>query len=401
MCTVANKRRTFLDALAPRERDAVAGSGTVVVLAAGDVLHQTRASIHDVFFPIDTVCSMTTAMQDGSEAEVALIGFEGLVGVSALLGGADRPWNEAAVQIGGEALRVPVTALRKQVDHCDRLRLLIERAAQALIVQTSQTAACNRFHSLEQRLARCLLSLHDRVPGDEIAMTHERLGAMLGSLRPGVTLAARDLQEQELISYTRGRIVVRDRAGLETAACECYEAVTSEYERLLGEDAALQLHEPGAVRDETLREVNSRLLEAAIHEQRAREDAETANDATARFFATLSHELRPPLAAILGWAELLQSGELDDATLTLAIETIRRNAEAQKQLVNEMFELARLRFGKTNLNLEPVDAADAIRLAEAISRPATDAHSVATTVTPGEPVLLSTGRHSSGGRRIL
>jgi signal transduction histidine kinase len=360
----------------------------VVAVEAGTVLHQSAGAVHDIWFPIDCVASLSTALQNGSEAEVALIGCEGMVGISPVLGGTDTTWNEAAVQIGGEAVRIPLHRFRAEVARNGRLRLLLQRFAQALLVQTSQTAACNRFHSIEQRLARCLLAMHDRMPEDEIPVTHERLAAMLGSLRPGVTLAAQHLQSQGIIRYSRGKIEVVGRALLENAACECYAAVVSEYERLLGAAARAQLTAATVLTDDTLREVNSRLIIAAIREQRAREAAEAENDVNTRFFATLSHELRMPLTAILGWSDLLQSGGLDDDTLKLAIETIHRNAEAQKRLVNDMLDVARLRSGSIRLELQPVDLTAAVQQAVATARPMADGGSIAISVIAGDPVLV-------------
>jgi signal transduction histidine kinase len=231
--------------------------------------------------------------------------------------------------------------------------------------------------------------LHDRVSGDEILITHERLASVLGSFRPGVTLAAQRLQDHDIVRYTRGRIEILDRARLAEISCECYEAVASEYDRLLGSELVEQLSEMNNIADETVREVNSRLMVAAIREQQARERAEEANELTTRFFATLSHELRTPLTAILGWSNVLQSQELDDETLHLAIDTIRRNAETQKRLVNDMIDLTRLRAGKVSLRLEPVDLAGAVRAAVASSRPAADESSIAISFIAAEPATAN------------
>ncbi len=353
-------------------------------MTVGSVLHQSGRHIDDVWFPIDCVASLSATMRDGAEAEVAIIGCEGLVGVTALLGGTDTTWNESVVQIGGAVLRVPVQRMREEASRSGNLRLLLQRFAQALLVQTSQTAACNRFHSIDQRLARSLLILLDRVHGDQIVITHERLARLLGSFRPGVTIAAHRLQEHGIIATGRGSIRVIDRARLTDESCECYEAVASEYERLLGAEAAQQLSATSDIPTETLREVNSRLMVAAIREQRACEQAEEANDVTSRFFATLSHELRTPLTAILGWADVLQSREFDEETLDLAIDTIHKNAEAQKRLVNDMLDLAQLRAGKLRLQLEPLDVTVAVRAAVASSRPIADATSIAISVIAGE-----------------
>jgi signal transduction histidine kinase len=380
---------TFLTTLPERERERIIALGQVVAVIPGQVLHASGRSILEVWFPIDCVATLGTSMQDGAEAEVAMIGNEGLVGVSPFFGGTDTPANEAAVQLGGSALCVSLEPLRQEAARSSAFRLLLQRYAQALLVQASQTAACNRFHSIEQRLARCLLALHDRVSGHEILITHERLASVLGSFRPGVTIAAQRLQDQGIVRYTRGRIEIVDRERLGEISCECYEAVASEYDRLLGSHVLEQLGAVSDIPDETVREVNSRLMVAAIREQQARERAEEANELTTRFFATLSHELRTPLTAILGWSDVLQSQELDDETLHLAIDTIRRNAETQKRLVNDMVDLTRLRAGKLSLRLEPVDLAGAVRAAVASSRPSADQSAIAITFIAGEPAMVN------------
>jgi signal transduction histidine kinase len=377
----------FLAALP--ERDRVLALGSVITAAAGFVLHESGGRIDDIWFPIECVTSLGATMRDGAEAEVAIIGREGLVGVTALLGGTDTTWNESVVQIGGTVLRVPVERMREEVARSGALRLLLQRFAQALLVQTSQTAACNRFHSIDQRLARSLLILLDRTRGEQIAITHERLARLLGSFRPGVTIATRRLQERGIITTSRGSIRVIDRARLAGESCECYEAVASEYERLLDAEAVQRLSASSEIATETLRELNSRLMIAAIREQQARERAEETNDLTSRFFATLSHELRTPLTAILGWADVLQSREFDEEMLELAVDTIHRNAEAQKRLVNDMLDLAQLRAGKLRLQLEPLDVTVAVRAAVASSRPAADAASIAISVIAGEGVTAN------------
>ena len=336
----------MLAALPDRDRDRVMALGSVITAPAGAVLLESGGRVDALWFPIGCVASLSTTMRDGSEAEVAIIGREGLVGVTAFLGGTDTTWNESVVQIGGTVLRVPVERMREEVSRSTTLRLLLQRFAQALLVQTSQTAACNRFHSIDQRLARSLLILLDRVDGDQIVITHERLARLLGSFRPGVTIAARRLQERGIIMNRRGSIRVLDRDRLARESCECYEAVASEYARLLDVEAVRQLSVTSEIANETLRELNSRLMIAAIREQQARERAEETNDLTSRFFATLSHEMRTPLTAILGWADVLQSRDFDVEMFDVAIDTIHRNAEAQKRLVNDMLDLAQLRAGK-------------------------------------------------------
>lgn len=383
----AAPRNTFLETLPERERDRLLAVGEVVSVAAAEILHESGRATRYLWFPLDCVCSLATCMEDGSEAEVAVIGREGVVGLTALLG-TDTTWSTAAVQVGGSVLRVPAGELKVEAQRSARVRLLLQRFMQALLVQTSQTAACNRFHTIEQRLARFLLSLNDRVSGDEIAITHERLATVLGSLRPGVTLAAGRLQEQGSIRYTRGKLRVLDRKLLEASACECYEAVASEYERLMGAEALRGLESEES--DDTLRDVNSQLLLAALREQERRERAEEARDqavsersAASIFLESLSAELRRPLEAIIGWADLLSSGELDAHAIVTAAETIRRNVEAQTQLASDMQELAALRTGRLELHMQPLDLSTIVRSAIAACRTAADSAGIAVTSITG------------------
>jgi CRP-like cAMP-binding protein len=292
-------RNAFLASLPERERARLFDLGSVVDhIAVGTIIHETGGLIRDIWFPLDSVASLTATTQDGAEAEVAIIGREGLIGVTALVGGSEATWNEAVVQIGGAMLRVPLERMREEAVRSPFLRLLLQRYAQALLVQASQTAVCNRFHTIEQRLARCLLALHDRVGSEDIAITQERLAGVLGSLRPGVTLAAQHLQDAQIIRYTRGRIHIIDRKRLVERACECYEAVADEYERLLGPTSVAGLDAAG-VPDEVLREVNSRLLIAAVREQQAREAAERAIEAR--------HASDRPAARYLAWLRATRS----------------------------------------------------------------------------------------------
>ena len=272
MSSVASSN-TFLAALPERARSRIVELGSVVNVHAGLVLHESGAQIRDAWFPMGCVSSISATMQDGTEAEVAIIGNEGLVGVTAVLGGSDITWNEAAVQIGGDILRVPIHLLIEETSRSALLRLLLQRYSQAVLVQAAQTAACNRFHSIEQRLGRALLAFHDRVQDDDILITQERLAGLLGSLRPGVTIAAQHLQDRKIIHYSRGRIHVDDRRRLAEVACECYDAVAAEYDRLLGSAAIARIVAAG-VEDEMLREMNSQLLIAGLREQQAREETE-------------------------------------------------------------------------------------------------------------------------------
>ena len=208
-----------------------------VQLKLGDVLYESGAVQEYVYFPIDSIVSLLYVLESGQSAEIAIVGFEGMVGVSLLMGGGSTP-SEAVVQSAGAALRLPANRLNPLIERRGPLLHLLLRYTQALITQMAQTAVCNRHHSLEQQLCRWLLLSRDRLSGDELAMTQALIANMLGVRREGVTEAAGKLQRQGLIRYARGRITIVDRAGLERQVCECYAVVKRETDRLLDDALA-------------------------------------------------------------------------------------------------------------------------------------------------------------------
>ena len=203
-----------------------------VSLTLGHVLHEAGGSLDYVYFPTTCVVSCLYTMHDGSTAEMALAGNDGVIGIALFLGGNTAP-HRAVVQIGGYAIRIPARLLRAEFARGGLLQRTLLRYTQALIVQISQTAVCNRLHSVEKRLCRWLLLCHDRVCGSEIKMTQEYIANMLGGRRESVTIAAGHLQDMGLIHYSRGHITILDRKGLEKMVCECYRIVEDEHERLV------------------------------------------------------------------------------------------------------------------------------------------------------------------------
>ena len=200
-------------------------------LTLGQVLYEPGGLLDHVYFPTTCVVSCLYTMHDGSTAEMALAGNDGVVGVATFLGGSTMP-HRAVVQIGGNALKMPVRVLQEEFARGGPLQHILLRYTHALIIQISQTAVCNRLHSVEQRLCRWLLLCHDRVNGAEIAMTQEFIANLLGGRRESVTIAAGHLQDMGLIQYSRGHIKILDREGLEMMVCECYRIVTDERNRL-------------------------------------------------------------------------------------------------------------------------------------------------------------------------
>jgi CRP-like cAMP-binding protein len=189
-----------------------------------------------VYFPLSAVISVLAKMREGVAVEIATVGREGMVGLEVFLGGEQTPAS-AYCQIAGRAARIGADAFREVVRDSASLTTLLLRYTQAMLTQVAQSVACNRVHSLEERCARWLLATHDRVSGNRFDLTQEFLAEMLGVRRPSVSIAASILQRAGFIRYSRGRIEIVDRAGLESAACECYGVIAREYERLIGSAA--------------------------------------------------------------------------------------------------------------------------------------------------------------------
>ncbi len=198
----------------------------------GEVIYESQGHMEYVYFPTTSHVSLLYTMLDGSTAEVGLVGNEGLVGIALFMGGDTTP-NRAIVQGTGDAFRMQAKAMQDEFKRGGAFQLALLRYTQALIIQISQTAVCNRLHSTEQRLCRWMLMTRDRTHSDELQMTHEFISNMLGIQREAVSLAAHRLQDKGVISYARGRIQILDRQELEKYACECYQVVKDEHDRLL------------------------------------------------------------------------------------------------------------------------------------------------------------------------
>jgi CRP-like cAMP-binding protein len=203
-----------------------------VVMPLGKSLYESGAKLSHVYFPTTAIVSLLYVMEDGASAEIAVVGHEGVVGVSLFMGG-ESTTSRAVVQSAGHGFRLRSSLMMQEFNRAGPALHLLLRYTQALITQMAQTAVCNRHHSLDQQLCRWLLLSLDRLNSNEIVMTQELIANMLGVRREGVTEAAGNLQKDGLIQYRRGRIKVLDRPGLERRACECYAVVKNEYERLL------------------------------------------------------------------------------------------------------------------------------------------------------------------------
>ncbi len=224
-------RNSLLDTLSREERESLFPSIELLEFSPREVVYVPRQPLKEAYFPETCVMSKITVLEDGTEIEAATIGNEGLVGIPILLAAQDMP-SKVVCQIGGSAWRVSAEDLLRAQDANPGFFMVLKKYAQALFDLLAQGTACNRLHTIEQRCARWLLSAHDRVEGDTFLLTHEFLATMLGVRRPGVSLVAKALQDNGMVSYKHGRMTITNRNGLEGVSCECYAAVRENYGRL-------------------------------------------------------------------------------------------------------------------------------------------------------------------------
>jgi signal transduction histidine kinase len=358
-----------------------------VQLTARELIQEPGTPTLYAYFPVTAVVSLVTTMESGASTELALVGHEGLIGLSAVLGTAGS-LTSAVVQIPGIAVRLPMATLKAARAANSSVRKALDLYTEARLIQVAQTAACNRLHPVDARLARWLLAIHDRIDGDEFAVSQEFIAEMLGVHRPTVSTAFQRLQEQHAI-LRRGRaIVIADRGALERFACECHRVVEREFDRLfrpalnatdvLAVSAAPRSSERephGTAALEALREIAGRLLLANIREHEAREQAEAANRTKDQFLAMVSHELRAPLNVILGWCAILTSG--DDHAPKRGLEIIERNARAQLKLVEDLLDAARMQSATLSIQPGRVNLSELVPSVVDAMRPAAEEKGVA------------------------
>jgi CRP-like cAMP-binding protein len=232
------KQSHLLNALPGAVYDRLLPDLELVPLQLGLSVYESGKEQEYVYFPSASIVSLLYVMEDGSSAEIAVVGNEGVVGIALFMGGETTP-SRAVVQSAGYAYRLKASLLKKEFERGGPLQYLLLRYTQALITQMAQTAVCNRHHSVEQQLCRWLLLSLDRLPSNELTMTQELIANMLGVRREGVTEAAGNLQAAGLIQYSRGKITVLDRPKLEELVCECYAVVKRETDRLLSRKSAI------------------------------------------------------------------------------------------------------------------------------------------------------------------
>lgn len=236
MDTLSSTRTTgnfFLDALSPSARDTILPSLERVALHSGDVIYELGQGFDAVVFPVSAVISVVMYLPDGSSAEVGIIGRDGMSGLMMALG-QPKARQRCVVQVADGGLRMNADAFLSVLAQSQELQSIVRRYAEATLVTTAQLSACNTLHHVNKRCARWLLMAHDRVEADNLLLTQEFLGQMLGARRGSVNLAAGALHDAGLITYSRGRISVLDRAGLEAASCECYRLLDEMWMDIMG-----------------------------------------------------------------------------------------------------------------------------------------------------------------------
>lgn len=224
-------RNRLLAKLPAEEYERLAPHLESVRFDLGDIIYQSGGHIDYIYFLTGSIVSLLYTMENGMSAEIGIVGNEGVIGIALFMGGDTMP-NRAVVQSAGTAVRMKARLLQDEFKRGGEFHHQLLRYTQALVTQISQTAVCNRLHSVESQLCRWLLLSHDRLQTDELIMTHDMIANMLGTRREGVTVAAGKLQDAGLINYYRGHITIIDRARLEAAVCECYKVVKDEFDRL-------------------------------------------------------------------------------------------------------------------------------------------------------------------------
>lgn len=231
---IADARKNYLLASLPQKELArVVSHLEPVDLPLGKVLYESGDKLSHAYFPTTAIVSLLYIMENGGTAEIGVVGNDGILGIALFMGGNTQP-NRAIIQSQGKAFKISAKDLLAEFSLGAKFQNILLRYTQALMTQISQTAVCNRLHTVEEQLCRWLLLSHDRLNSDKLVMTHDLISNMLGVRREGVTLAAQKLVARKLIKSVRGTMTIIDRQGLENAVCECYKVVNDEYNRLLG-----------------------------------------------------------------------------------------------------------------------------------------------------------------------
>ncbi|HUQ89107.1 MAG TPA: ATP-binding protein [Vicinamibacterales bacterium] len=371
----ANAILRSLDAVSLRELGCVP-----VTVEPGQFIHQSGAPELHAYFPVTAVVSIVSTMATGESVEAATVGHEGMVGLAGVLTSADGT-SDNVVQVGGICMRTTTAAVRAARARNAAVRSALDRYTTARLIQVSRIAACNRLHPIGHRLARWLLCIHDRADGDTFRLRQQIIADMLGVHRPTIALELQRLHVAGAIRYGGRLVTIANRAQLAGAACECHEVLNREYVSLLrwsqdsetiADDAIPEMDLAGDADIETVREMAGRLLMVSIREQEARERAEAAGRAKDDFLALVSHELRAPMQAILGWCALGKKADVAEQ----AMAVIERNARAQLRLVEDLLDSARISAETLSIVPAVVDPKSVLEAAIETVRPTAEAKHV-------------------------
>jgi signal transduction histidine kinase len=367
------------------------GSSATVELHARQVLQEPGMPALHAYFPVDAVVSLISTLADGASVEVGLIGREGMIGLAGVLGTIEGG-TSAVVLVGGTAVRVPTASVKALRLANPSVRTALDLYIEARFLQAAQAVACSRLHSVQARLARWLLGVHDRTTRDQFVVSQELIADLLGVHRPTVSIALQGLEDDGAIARRGRAIVVADRSRLETLACECHRVVDAEFERLLSAPrhelatvaaAAAPRSGPAGLEPaaalESMREIAGRLLLVSIREQEAREQAEEANRAKDQFLAMVSHELRNPLNVILGWCTMLRAQE--SVPSARGLDAIAQNAHAQLKLIEDLLDAARMTSATLTVHPRTISLIDVVQNTVDTLRPVADERHVDLKVT--------------------
>lgn len=352
-----------------------------VEVRSGEWLQRSGAPGQHAYFPLTAVVSLVSTTAGGGSVEVATVGREGMVGLAGVLG-APEGVTDNLVQIGGTCLRSTTAAARAARARTGVARAVFDRYTTARLIQVARTAACHRLHPIGARLSRWLLGLHDRIDGNTFNLPQQTVADMLGVQRPTITVELGRLHDAGAITYRDRQVKIVDRRKLEDLACDCHAALHTEYMNLF---SPVVQHAPprtggaspapdrgGRADLETLREIAGRLMVVSIREQEAREEAEAAIRAKDDFLAMVSHELRAPLQAILGWCALAARPDAPGHALAV----IERNTRAQLKLIEDLLDSARMSADTLRITPAVVDPRTVVEAAIETVRPAAEAKQI-------------------------
>ena len=361
-----------------------------VDVTPGEILQTPGEPEAFAYFPNSAVLSVVATMSTGESAEVAIVGRDGMLPVTGLLG-ASGSATTSVVQVAGSCFRATIAAVRDLRAHDQQARGVFDRCTTAMLVQVAQLSACQRLHPIGARLPRWLLSLFDRIDDNVLPLSQKNIADMLGVHRPTIALELQRLHRLGAIAYRYRLVRLADRNKLKAAACECYSHMSEEYQASMraAKRTAESTSDPSDGSDAVVvaRETTGRLLITSIGEIKERELAETANAAKDQLLALVAHQLKTPLQAILGWCTLAQQPQPPAG----ALAKIERHARSQVRLIDELLDAAQINAETLRIVPSVIDPAAVVGAAVDAVRPMAEAKNLRLTLRRSEDVPLIFG----------